>query len=129
MRNARLSALDIVQLACGKEHGLALTAEGTVLSWGCNDFGALGRATTPTPGTGGAQPMAAFSSSWPTSSSEPNELEVVPAPVAGLPGAAVVTQVAASQAGSFALMQDGKVWGWGTFRVSRSEWTMACSEI
>lgn len=38
-----LSDKKIVSIAVGSLHNLALTAEGRVFSWGCNDDGALGR--------------------------------------------------------------------------------------
>ena len=36
-------ANQIIKLACGGEHTLALSSNGVVFSWGCNDDGALGR--------------------------------------------------------------------------------------
>jgi len=33
----------VVQVATGRYHSLALTAEGSVYSWGLNDWGQLGR--------------------------------------------------------------------------------------
>ena len=33
----------IVQIACGGMHTIALADNGVLLSWGCNDDGALGR--------------------------------------------------------------------------------------
>ena len=33
----------IVQIACGGMHTVALASNGVLLSWGCNDDGALGR--------------------------------------------------------------------------------------
>lgn len=32
----------VVQISCGDVHSLALTADGSVFSWGCNSFGQLG---------------------------------------------------------------------------------------
>lgn len=36
---------DIVDIACGNNHCLALTDDNRVMSWGSNDHGALGRVT------------------------------------------------------------------------------------
>ena len=33
----------IIQIACGGMHTIALASNGVLLSWGCNDDGALGR--------------------------------------------------------------------------------------
>jgi len=35
----------VVQVACGGLHNIAVTASGRLLTWGCNDEGALGRVT------------------------------------------------------------------------------------
>jgi alpha-tubulin suppressor-like RCC1 family protein len=73
-------------VACGAHHSLALMADGTVLAWGSNEFGALGR------GTAGG---------W----------SLQPQPVQGLTG---VEAVAASGWLNLALKTDGTVWAWGT---------------
>ena len=39
----KLAEHNIIQVAAGAMHTLALTREGNVFSWGCNDDGALGR--------------------------------------------------------------------------------------
>lgn len=33
----------IIQIACGSMHCIAITSSGSVISWGCNDDGALVR--------------------------------------------------------------------------------------
>jgi hypothetical protein len=38
-----LSGRNIIQVAAGRYHSLAVTAEGEVITWGLNDFGQLGR--------------------------------------------------------------------------------------
>ena len=37
---------EVCMIACGSMHTLALSTEGRVYSWGCNDDGALGRSGT-----------------------------------------------------------------------------------
>lgn len=81
--------LPIVTVAAGGLHTLALSAEGKVYSWGCNDEKALGHCAP----------------------------EFSVAMVQGLEGVKVV-QVAAGDSISAALSDDGRVFSWGTFRVS-----------
>lgn len=85
-----VKALDntpVVSVACGGLHTVALTANGSLWSWGCNDQGALARSG--------------------------DEFEA--ARVEGLDGVRV-TQVACSDSATFALSEDGHVFAWGTFR-------------
>jgi alpha-tubulin suppressor-like RCC1 family protein len=71
--NAMAAGSGIIRLCSGYDHVLALKSDGTVLSWGDNESGELGRAVTAPPG---------------------------PAPVAGL---ASVTQVSAGWHSSYAV--------------------------
>jgi alpha-tubulin suppressor-like RCC1 family protein len=75
---------DVVQVAAGFAHGLAVRSGGTVWAWGYNGYGELGDGTA-------------------TNSSTPLQ-------VTGLTG---VTQVAAGTFFSLALRSDGTVWAWG----------------
>jgi alpha-tubulin suppressor-like RCC1 family protein len=75
----------VAAVAAGGHHGLALTADGRVWTWGRNDRGQLG--------SGGV------SAPRPT-----------PAPVAGLTG---VVAVAGGVMHSLAVRRDGSVWAWG----------------
>jgi alpha-tubulin suppressor-like RCC1 family protein len=75
----------VVMVAGGEYHGMALTADGSVWTWGGNGSGQLGY------DTGGA--------------SSPD-----PARVPGLSG---VTQIAAGLSVSYGLRSDGTVWAWG----------------
>ena len=84
-----LNDKQICQIAVGGLHNLALSANGKIYSWGCNDQRALGR--------GGD--------------------ETVPALVQGLDNVTVV-QVAAGDSISLALTSTGHVYAWGTFRDS-----------
>src|SRR5262245_3165234 len=77
---------DVIQVATGRTHNLAVRSDGTVTAWGLNDHGALGDGTTTDRST--------------------------PVQAKGLTG--VITQVAAGQGFSLALRSDGSVWGWGT---------------
>jgi len=69
----------------GGYHALALRADGTVWSWGDNEFGKLGRGT-------------------------PGDFDPYAAPI---PGLANVTKVAAGGEFNLALRADGSVWAWG----------------
>jgi alpha-tubulin suppressor-like RCC1 family protein len=86
---------DVIQVAAGRTHNLAVRSDGTVTAWGLNDHGAVGDGTTSDRST--------------------------PVQVSGLSG--VITQVAAGSritqisAGFFhmlALRSDGTVLGWGS---------------
>ena len=81
---------DVVQVAAGSGHGLALRSDGTVWTWGFNGAGELGDGTTTSRST--------------------------PVQVTGLTG---VTQVAASGYFSLALRSDGTVWAWGDNRAGQ----------
>jgi hypothetical protein len=76
---------DVVQVAAGRTHNLAVRSDGTVWAWGINEHGALGDGTTTDRST--------------------------PVQAKGLTG--VMTQVAAGEDFSLALRSDGTVWAWG----------------
>jgi alpha-tubulin suppressor-like RCC1 family protein len=87
---------NIIAVAVGGFHALALAEDGSVYTWGNNQFGQLGNGAT-NPGQFGDPPV-------------PNDRSI-PAIVPGL------THVIAIAAGSFfslALKDDGSVWGWGS---------------
>ena len=76
----------VVAVAGGQYHGVALTSDGTIWTWGFNGFGALGDGTlTDRP---------------------------IPARAVGLAGVRF-TAIAAGSLHSLALRSDGTVWAWG----------------
>lgn len=104
--NPLLSSTDVgvVHIACGGMHAAALTRDNKILTWGVNDHGALGRNTNVEE----------------DGDDELNPAESTPGPVdtSELEPDVRWAQVVASDNATFALTQDGKVYGWGTFRVS-----------
>ncbi|XP_068993941.1 regulator of chromosome condensation isoform X1 [Neodiprion pinetum] len=82
---------DIVDIAAGGMHNACLNKDGKVLSFGCNDEGALGRDTSKE----GSETFPGFVT---------------------LPEKAV--QVTAGDSHSAALLEDGRVFAWGAFRDS-----------
>ena len=90
---------DVVCIAAGGMHSVCLTKAGKVLTFGCNDEGALGRDTSV------------------------EDSETKPGLVT-LDGNAV--QVTAGDSHSAALLDDGRVFAWGSFRDSHG--TMGLTE-
>ncbi|XP_024945219.1 regulator of chromosome condensation isoform X2 [Cephus cinctus] len=82
---------DIVAIAAGGMHNVCLTKTGKVLTFGCNDEGALGRDTSKE----GSETIPGFTE---------------------LPGKAI--QVTAGDSHSAAVLEDGRVFAWGSFRDS-----------
>lgn len=92
-RPALIDALrDIVDISAGGMHNLCLTRKGEVYSFGCNDEGALGRATADEEG----------------SEFIPRKIEL-PAPC---------LKISAGDSHSACLLNDGRVYAWGSFRDS-----------
>ncbi|RLU25618.1 hypothetical protein DMN91_001775 [Ooceraea biroi] len=85
---------DIIAITAGGMHNVCLRKTGEVLTFGCNDDGALGRNTSK------------------------EGSETVPLPVE-LPGK--VIQVTAGDSHTAALLEDGRVFAWGTFRILPNE--------
>jgi regulator of chromosome condensation len=83
---------EIVDICAGGMHTVCLTKTGKILTFGCNDEGALGRITE---GIEDAE-------------CTPGEVE--------LPGN--VIQISAGDSHTAALLDDGRVFAWGTFRDS-----------
>ncbi|KAL1955386.1 hypothetical protein VTO42DRAFT_8606 [Malbranchea cinnamomea] len=107
----------VVQVAVGGMHCLALTHDNKILSWGVNDQGALGRDTA---WEGGMKDIDAASDSGSDDGSDsglnPREAIPTPIPSTAFPEGTVFVEVAAADSSSFALTDDGFVYGWGTFR-------------
>ncbi|MES3030877.1 MAG: hypothetical protein V4697_00490 [Patescibacteria group bacterium] len=76
---------DIIEISAGKSHTLALLMNGSVLSWGSNSDGQLGRATS-------------------------KQFDIEPALV---PDLTDVVHISAKGNYSLALKKDGTVWSWG----------------
>ncbi|KAF7543078.1 hypothetical protein G7Z17_g11034 [Cylindrodendrum hubeiense] len=118
--NPNLSAAEVgvIQISCGGMHAVALTHDNQILTWGVNDQGALGRDTT---WDGGLRDMEEDSDSEDDDDdSGVNPMESTPTAVSSehfAPGTKFV-QVVACDSASFALTEDGRVYGWGTFRSS-----------
>ncbi|XP_055545053.1 regulator of chromosome condensation [Wyeomyia smithii] len=83
---------DVVDISAGGMHNLCLTRKGEVYSFGCNDEGALGRATNDDSG-------AEFL---------PHKINL-PAPC---------LKISAGDSHSACLLNDGRVYAWGSFRDS-----------
>jgi regulator of chromosome condensation len=118
--NAKLDAqtVGVVQIVAGGMHNVALTHENRILSWGVNDQGALGRDTT---WNGGVKDIDAEDSDSDDDDTGLNPIETAPTEVdfsktEDLDNDVVWVEVAAGDSCSFALTNDGKVYGWGTFR-------------
>lgn len=92
----------VVQVVAGGMHTAALSADGTVFTWGVNDEGALGR---PTAG-----------SAWEDHKAGDKEDPALPGPARLPRDAPKVVQLAAGDGFTFALGDDGSVWGWGCFK-------------
>ena len=106
----------VVQIAVGGMHVLALTRNNEIYSWGVNDKGALGRETT---WEGRFIDINDADNASDASDVGMNPREPTPAAISKehFPSNTVFTQVAAGDSSSFAVTDDGRVYGWGTFRV------------
>ncbi len=76
---------DVTELSAGKSHTLALRSDGTVLSWGSNEFGQLGRITK----------------------------KIFDAEAVAIPYLTDVIHISAKAHYSLALKRDGTIWSWG----------------
>lgn len=92
---------NIVDVCAGGMHTVCLSKDGVVYTFGCDDEGALGREATD------------------ENSFEPGQV--------CLPGSAV--QITAGDSHSAALLDDGRVFAWGSFRVSKLYLTCACIQF
>lgn len=115
--NAYLPAdkVGVVHVACGGMHVAALSRDGNVLTWGVNDQGALGRNTQ---WEGGMRDMDDDSDDDDNAGLNPRES--TPGPITTFPEGTVIVKLSAGDSHTLALTDDGRVFGWGTFRVSHS---------
>ena len=113
-------AVGVVQVAVGGMHCAALTHDNKILTWGVNDQGALGRDTQWEAPTKDIDAEDDGDSSDSDSDGGLNPFESKPTPIdmSAFPEGTVITQLAASDSATFALTDEGEVYGWGTFRVS-----------
>lgn len=129
--NPHLAAntVGVVQIAAGGMHVAALTHDNKILTWGVNDQGALGRDTT---WEGGLKDMDADDSDSDVGSDSglnPKESTPTAIPSDSFPEGTVFVQVAAGDSMTFALTDEGLVYGWGTFRVRLFYRLLNCIEI
>ena len=115
--NLSATSVGVVDIACGGMHVAALTKKNEILTWGVNDQGALGRDTT---WDGGLRDMdkedESDSEDEDDSGVNPMESTPMPVDVANFAPKTKFVQVVASDSATFALTEDGRVYGWGTFR-------------
>ncbi|KAJ6781403.1 hypothetical protein PWT90_02240 [Aphanocladium album] len=119
--NANLDAksVGVIQISCGGMHVAALTRDNKILTWGVNDQGALGRDTN---WDGGLKDMDGNDSDSEEDGDDtginPNESTPIAVDDEFFAPGTKFVQVVASDSATFALTQDGRVYGWGTFRSS-----------
>lgn len=99
---------DVVQIAVGGMHGLALTKDGRVLSWGVNDNGSLGRDTDD----GDVDDDTGI-----------NVLEGTPGlvDISAIPSDSLITSIAAGDSVSYFVTDDGCVYGCGTYAGNQGQ--------
>jgi alpha-tubulin suppressor-like RCC1 family protein len=96
---------DVVAVAAGSNHSLAVKSDGTVWTWGSNSQGMLGNGTSGT-GTDSNVPVQVIDTKGTTDTSDDGPLENVVA-------------VAGGTFHSLALKNDGTVWAWGSNDVGQ----------
>ncbi|PYI31425.1 RCC1/BLIP-II [Aspergillus indologenus CBS 114.80] len=108
----------VVQVAVGGMHCVALTHDNKILTWGVNDQGALGRDTTWEGGHKDVNETKSDSDSDSDDDTGLNPHESIPTaiPSDAFPEGTTFVEVAAGDSSSFALTDEGQVYGWGTFR-------------
>jgi regulator of chromosome condensation len=119
--NTKLDAekVGVGDIAAGGMHVVAVTHDIKVLSWGVNDNYALGRETS---WEGGLRDIDAAEDD---SASDTRDVELNPRkspptaiPEDNFPPDTTIVRVAAGDSATFALTQEGLVYGWGTFVVT-----------
>ncbi|KAJ9376072.1 hypothetical protein DTO063F5_8994 [Paecilomyces variotii] len=124
--NTNLDAekVGVVDIAAGGMHGVALTHNNQILTWGVNDNYALGRETAWEGGLEDIDDAQDDSDSASVASDEVelNPLEATPTPISQdkFPRVRIVS-VAAGDNATFALTEEGFVYGWGTFVTNEGD--------
>ncbi|PHH64491.1 hypothetical protein CDD81_4566 [Ophiocordyceps australis] len=122
--NDKLSAksVGVVQVACGGMHAVALTHDNQILTWGVNDQGALGRDTTwegkLVEADDDGDTVMDVDEDEDDTGINPRESTPTTISLDCFAPGTVFVQVVASDSATFALTEDGRVYGWGTFRSS-----------
>ncbi|KJR86454.1 Ran exchange factor Prp20/Pim1 [Sporothrix schenckii 1099-18] len=108
---AGTTSFDVVQLACGAMHSVALTRDNRIVTWGVNDGGALGRNTDWKGGMTELNEGDSDSESDSSQGASLNPHESTPTAIdpSSFPAGTVFTQVAAGDSCSFALTDTGLV--------------------
>ena len=105
----------IINISPGGMHAAALTPANSILTWGINDDGTLGRDTNWEGGMRDIDAEGSDSGSDLLSPVESTPSEVL---MKHFPTGTKFCQVDAGDSTTFVLTADGSVYGWGTFRVS-----------
>ena len=118
----KADTVGVVAIAVGGMHAAALTHDNKILTWGVNDNGALGREAqaggkmVSLPEEGGEADDS--DSDDDDSGLNPNEAEPREVDPKHFPEGTKFAGLLACDSATFALTEDGSVYGWGTFRVS-----------
>jgi regulator of chromosome condensation len=119
--NLAADKVGVVQIATGGMHALALTHDSKILSWGVNDLGAVGRDTKWEGGlkdiSDGSSDDGSDDDDGSDSGMNPKESTPMEVPSQYFEEGTKFVQVAAGDSASFAVTDEGYVYGWGTFRV------------
>jgi regulator of chromosome condensation len=109
----------VVHMVIGGSHCAVLTHDNQILTWGVNDEGALGRDVTWEAPTRDIDDERSNNDSDDDSETGVNPKESTPISIdmSAFPDGTVFTQLAAGDSMTFALTDEGLVYGWGTFRV------------
>lgn len=119
--NLLAKEVGVVAIACGGMHSAVITHDNTILTWGVNDLGALGRDTTWNGGWTDAMKVD-NNDSEDEDEVALNPHECKPGVVSSdhFPAGTKFVALACGDSSTFALTETGFVYGWGTFRVSLS---------
>jgi regulator of chromosome condensation len=125
--NLDVNTVGVVQMDTGGQHCAAITFDNQILTWGANDNFALGRETAqedkyvPLEGSDDAAAKNPAKVAEEDDSGL-NDLESTPTPVdpKHFPAGTKFVSVSCSDSATFALTEDGLVYGWGGFSVSLS---------